>query len=147
MHLGFTMAKRMPKRRTYSEMMSFGTFEERFRYLKLNGVVGESIFGFHRYVNQSFYSSRRWKSVRSEVILRDDGCDLADPDRPILSRVYIHHINPVSLEQLENEDSCLFDLENLVCVSYDTHLAIHYGDEDLLPQVMFERKPGDTTLW
>ena len=137
----------MQKILTYSEMMLFDTFEERFRYLKLNGVVGENIFGFHRYINQNFYSSRKWKSIRSEVILRDDGCDLAHPDNPILSRVYIHHLNPVSLEQFENNDSCLFDLENLVCVSYDTHSAIHYGNTGLLPKVIIDRKPGDTTLW
>lgn len=139
--------KQMQKILTYSEMMLFDTFEERFRYLKLNGIVGENIFGFHRYINQNFYSSRKWKSIRSEVILRDDGCDLAHSDHPILSRVYIHHLNPVSLEQFENNDSCLFDLENLVCVSYDTHSAIHYGNTGLLPKLIIDRKPGDTTLW
>ena len=147
MHLGCTMARQMLKNRTYSEMIALKSFEERFRYLKLNGVVGESTFGFHRYVNQSFYTSREWRSIRSKVIIRDDGCDLAIPDMQILDRVYIHHINPVTLEQLEQDESCLFDLENLVCVSYETHLAIHYGDEELLPKVVLERKPGDTTLW
>lgn len=133
--------------RTYEEMASYDTFDERFEYLKLGGVVGETVFGFHRYVNQLFYSSSRWRSTRSEVILRDNGCDLAMPDREIVDRIYIHHINPVSLEQLEEDLDCLYDLNNLVCVSYDTHLAIHYGSDDLLPKIALARTPGDTTLW
>lgn len=133
--------------RTYEEMASYDTFDERFKYLKLGGVVGETVFGFHRYVNQLFYSSSRWRSTRSEVILRDNGCDLAIPDREIVDRIYIHHINPVSLEQLEEDLDCLYDLNNLVCVSYDTHLAIHYGSDDLLPKIALARTPGDTTLW
>lgn len=133
--------------RTYEEMASYDTFDERFKYLKLGGVVGETVFGFHRYVNQLFYSSSRWRSTRSEVILRDNGCDLAMPDREIVDRIYIHHINPVSLEQLEEDLDCLYDLNNLVCVSYDTHLAIHYGSDDLLPKIALARTPGDTTLW
>ena len=133
--------------KTYSEMLLLPTFNDRFSYLKLNGRVGECIFGFHRYVNQAFYQSRKWRSVRSEVILRDNGCDLAMPDREIADKIHIHHINPVSLDQLEEDMSCLYDLENLVCVSYDTHLAIHYGSDDLLPKIALERKPGDTTLW
>lgn len=133
--------------KSYNELISLPTFEERFIYSKLNGVVGESIFGFNRYVNQAFYSSREWRSIRSKVIIRDDGCDLAIPDRPILSKIYIHHLNPVTIDQLENEDSRIFDLDNLICVSYDTHLAIHYGDISMLPTDVIERKPGDTTLW
>lgn len=133
--------------KSYSQMLVYDTFLERFNYLKLYGSVGESIFGFHRYVNQNFYSSRRWQSVRSRVIIRDDGCDLADPARQIHDRIYIHHINPVTLEQLENDDSALYDLNNLVSVSYDTHLAIHYGDQSLLIPDYIERRPGDTKLW
>lgn len=133
--------------RTYHEMAKLSTFEERFQYLKLNGVVGESTFGFSRYLNQNFYTSRQWKTARSEAIIRDNGCDLAIPDRQIFHRIYIHHINPVTMDQLENEDSMLFDLDNLVCVSYDTHLAIHYGNQDLLPKIVLSRSPGDTTLW
>lgn len=133
--------------KSYSEMSQFLTFKERFQYLKLHGVVGESVFGFHRYVNQNFYTSRRWRSIRSEVIIRDDGCDLGISTRPIYDRVYIHHINPVSLEQLEDDHPSLYNLDNLVCVSYDTHLAIHYGDENMLIPDTFDRKPGDTKLW
>lgn len=133
--------------KTYGEMIIFPTFEERFNYLKLKGRVGEETFGFHRYVNQAFYTSRKWRSIRSEVIIRDDGCDLAIPDRPIVGRLYIHHINPVDLSQLENEDSSLYDPENLVCVSYETHLAIHYGRESPSSMTIVDRYPGDTTLW
>lgn len=133
--------------RTYKEMISFPTFKERFDYLKLNGVVGESTFGFHRIVNQSFYSSREWRSIRSKVIIRDDGCDLGVEDRPINDRVHIHHLNPVTLEQLEDNSSMLYDLDNLVCVSYATHLAIHYGDDSILFPDLIERTPGDTKLW
>lgn len=133
--------------RSYSELITFKSFEDRFNYLKLNGIVGESIFGFHRFVNQSFYSSREWRSTRSKVIIRDDGCDLGIPDRQIFDRVYIHHLNPVTMDQLEHNDRSLFDLENLVCVSYETHLAIHYGDINLVKDLIVERKPGDTKLW
>ena len=133
--------------KTFSDISALKTFEDRFDYAKLNGVVGESIFGFHRYVNQAFYSSRDWRSIRSKVIIRDDGCDLGFPDRPIYDRIYIHHLNPVSLEQLENNDPAILDMDNLICVSYDTHLAIHYGDISLLPEPFVERTPGDTKLW
>ena len=147
MLLDFIMVRLTQMNKTYSELLTFKTFEDRFNYLKLNGVVGESIFGFHRFVNQSFYSSSKWRTTRSKVIIRDDGCDLGIPDRQIFDKIYIHHLNPVTLEQLERDDRLLFDLENLVCVSYDTHLAIHYGDINLVKNSFVERKPGDTTLW
>lgn len=137
----------MPTNKTYSQMSMLPTFDERFDYLKLHGVVGESIFGFHRYVNQNFYTSKEWRLARSTVIIRDDGCDLGIEGRPIYDRVYIHHINPVTLEQLEDDDPVLYDPNNLVCVSYTTHLAIHYGDKSLLVPDFFERRPGDTKLW
>lgn len=133
--------------RSYSEMAALPTFADRFRYLKLGGLIGQETFGIHRFVNQRFYQSRDWKSVRSEVIIRDNGCDLAIPDRQIGHRIFIHHINPLTLEDFENESPLLYDLDNLVCVSYDTHLAIHYGNENMLPPVVLERCPGDTTLW
>lgn len=133
--------------KTYHEMLEYKTFKDRYKYLRLIGYVGEDTFGFNRFVNQQFYTSRMWRSVRSQVIIRDNGCDLACPDRPILGKIYIHHINPVSLEQLEDEDPILFDLNNLVCVSHTTHNAIHYGDESTLIEDYIPRRPGDTTLW
>ena len=133
--------------KTYHEMLEYKTFKDRYKYLRLIGYVGEDTFGFNRFVNQQFYTSRMWRSVRSQVIIRDNGCDLACPDRPILGKIYIHHINPVSLEQLEDEDPILFDLNNLVCVSHTTHNAIHYGDESTLIEDYVPRRPDDTTLW
>lgn len=133
--------------KTYSEMLTFKTFEERYRYLRLFGHVGEDTFGFNRWINQNFYTSRRWRSIRDAVIVRDSGYDLASSDRPIFGIIHIHHINPVTIEQLENDDSCLFDLENLVCTSDSTHRAIHYGDESALIEDYKPRRPGDTKLW
>lgn len=136
-----------PMIKTYHELIQLPTFKERFDYLKLYGKVGEDIFGFARYVNQSFYTSRKWRSIRNEVIIRDNGCDLGIRDRNILYRIQVHHINPVSIEQLENDDSALFDLNNLICTDPMTHRAIHYGDESLLMEDYTPRRPGDTKLW
>lgn len=133
--------------KSYHELIRLKTFEERFEYLRLFGKVGEDIFGFSRYVNQSFYTSEKWRSVRNQVIIRDGGCDLAMPDRLIGFRIQVHHINPVSLEQLENDDSALFDLDNLICTDPITHRAIHYGDASLLIEDYKPRYPGDTKLW
>jgi hypothetical protein len=135
------------KIRSYHEMLQYDNFIERYRYLRLIGHVGEDTFGFNRFVNQSFYTSREWRSVRSQVIIRDNGCDLGCDSRPIYGPIHIHHINPVSLEQLENEDPMLFDLDNLICTSGETHRAIHYGDESGLIQDYVPRHPGDTKLW
>lgn len=134
--------------RRYSEMMQYPTFEERFRYLKLDGVVANETFGFDRYLNQQFYKSAEWKRVRQQIIIRDQGCDLACQDRPIFGQVIVHHLNPISLEDLEQNPEILFDPENLVCVSLDTHNAIHYGDGSYGEEkVLVERRPGDTTPW
>lgn len=133
--------------KTYQELIQIPTYNERFRYLKLYGKVGEDVFGFSRFVNQSFYTSDRWRSVRNQAIIRDHGCDLGIADRVIGYRIHVHHINPVSLEQLENEDSMLFDLNNLICTDPNTHRAIHYGDESLLIKDYEPRRPGDTKLW
>lgn len=133
--------------KSYRELRQIDSFEERFRYLRLYGVVGEDTFGFNRYVNQTFYRSSDWKSIRNQVIIRDNGCDLGIVDRPILHRVQIHHINPVTIEQLENEDPILFDMDNLICTSVLTHRAIHYGDESLLMEDYTPRRAGDTKLW
>ncbi len=133
--------------KSYNELVQLPTFKERFDYLRLYGKVGEDTFGFARYVNQSFYTSDKWRSVRNQVIIRDNGCDLGIQDRSILYRIQVHHINPVSLEQLENDDSALFDLNNLICTDPMTHRAIHYGDESLLMEDYTPRRPGDTKLW
>lgn len=134
--------------RTYTELIQLPTFEDRFRYLKLNGVVANETFGFDRYLNQQFYKSSEWRRIRQEVIIRDLGCDLACPDREIFGQIIIHHMNPVSIEDIDNNPEILLNPEYLICVSLDTHNAIHYGDDSYLKQTMvIERKPGDTTPW
>lgn len=137
-------------RKTYQELLQYKTFEERFEYLKLNGVPTEETFGGHRILNQFFYKSKIWKDIRNRVIIRDNGCDLAIEDRPIITpnRLLIHHINPITIEMIQNEDPEVFDLNNLITVSHATHNAIHYGSKDnLIPSQPTERKEGDTTLW
>ena len=134
--------------RTYSELSNLPTFEERFRYLRLSGSVGEETFGFERYLNQRFYSSTEWKRVRDTVILRDNGCDLGISDRMIGKKVIIHHMNPVTRDDILAQSELLLNPEYLICVSQTTHNAIHYGDESLLiPSSIVERKPGDTCPW
>ena len=134
--------------RTYSELIRLQTFEERYKYLKLGGKVGKETFGFDRYFNQKFYRSKEWKQIRNYVIARDHGCDLAIFDREIVGRVYVHHMNPISMDDIKNASDYLLNSEYLVCVSKETHDAIHYGDETLLmPSVPIERRPGDTKVW
>ena len=134
--------------RRYSELKKLKTFEERFEYLKLGGQVGKITFGSDRIFNQAFYHSKEWKQFRNEVILRDGGCDLGIEDREIFDRVIIHHINPMTIEELEEGGEDLFDMENFICCSYNTHEAIHYGNADMLIKTEFvERRPGDTILW
>ena len=133
--------------RCYSEAIALPTFEERFRYLQLNGTVGLETFGSNRYLNQLLYHSPEWIEFKNKIIIRDNACDLAIEDRPIYSRVYIHHINPITIEDIKARSYCLFDPENVICVSFDTHQAIHYGDESLLILEPVERKPNDTCLW
>ena len=132
--------------RRYSELCRIQTFEGRFDYLKLHGVVGESTFGFDRYLNQVLYRSSEWKKVRNAVIVRDDGCDMGLDDYPA-NRIIVHHMNPLLVEDLENHSDMIFDPEFLICVSFNTHNAIHFGDEALLPKLPVERKPGDTCPW
>lgn len=133
---------------SYSELITLPTFEERYRYLRKSGIVGEETFGSHRYLNQILYKSPEWRSVRNRVIIRDNGCDLGMEGYEIRDRVYIHHINPITEEDILDRRPALFDMENLICVSFNTHQAIHYGDESLLPIISFnERTPGDTKLW
>lgn len=133
--------------KSYSELIRIPSFTERYRYLKLDGIVGYTTFGFNRYINQQFYTSPIWKQLRTKVIVRDQGCDLAIPDRPIGGTVFIHHINPITLEMFEDDDPLLYNEDNLICVSRDTHTAIHYGDESLLIPDFSPRQPGDTKLW
>ena len=134
-------------RNTYSELAKLPTFEERFRYLRLGGGVGKETFGFDRYLNQRFYSSAEWKRIRRDVIIRDNGCDLGIPGRMIGGRILIHHMNPVSREDILAATDALINPEYLVCVSHKTHNAIHYGDESLLTVIPPERKPNDTCPW
>lgn len=131
--------------RTYTEMARLTTFEERYAYLRLAGIVGESTFGFDRYLNQALYRSRAWKKVRDQVIIRDNGCDLGIEDRLITDRIVVHHMNPLVVDEVEERDEDIFNPEFLVCVSPSTHNAIHYGDERLLTKSdIVERRPGDT---
>lgn len=137
----------MSRIRTYIELIQFDTFEERFRYLKLGGVLGEATFGFDRWLNQQFYRSRDWKSVRQQIIIRDDGCDLGIPGFEIASGLIVHHMNPVSVEDLKHGERWVFDPNYLITTSLRTHNAIHYGDENLLPRGPIVRRKGDTKLW
>lgn len=135
-------------KRSYKELSRLKTFQERYEYLRLKGDVGKDTFGFDRYLNQAFYSSPEWRSFRHSVIIRDNGCDLGDPEHEIRGdRIIIHHINPLTVKDLEDRSDALFDMNNVVCVSDRTHKAIHYGDDGLLPQNPIERKPGDTCPW
>lgn len=133
--------------RTYSELRRIETFEDRFRYLALNGEVGETTFGYDRYLNQRFYRSRQWKDIRHHVIARDGGCDLGIADREIFDRLYVHHMNPMQVDDFRSGTDVILDPEFLITTTHATHNAIHYGDESLLPQPPVERRPGDTKLW
>lgn len=132
--------------RTYSEMIKLPTFADRFKYLKLNGFVGEETFGFDRYLNQSLYHSDLWKTVRDQVIIRDMGCDLAVEGLEIKGRLIVHHMNPVTKQEILEHSESLIDPEFLVCTTISTHNAIHYGDDSIL-EPYIERRPGDTSLW
>lgn len=134
--------------RSYSECISIPTFQGRYDYLRETALVGEAKFGGRRFLNQDFYRSKEWKQARRDAIVRDSGYDLAFDRFEIPGKIYVHHINILTEEDLRDGSDNLFDLENLICVSYDTHQAIHYGDQQLLPQYIFiERKPGDTRMW
>lgn len=133
--------------RTYSELSSFPTFKERYDYLKLSGSVGESTFGFDRYLNQIFYRSQKWKRIRDEVIIRDNGCDLGIEGHDIYKYPIIHHMNPISLVDIENESDFLLNPEFLITTNRNTHNAIHYGDENLLVIAPVERTKNDTCPW
>lgn len=132
--------------RSYSEMMQFGSFEERFEYLKLPGIVGRSTFGYSRYLNQLLYNSPEWKRARDAAIERDGGCDLGI--EPIRIQILVHHINPLTPEDIINRTDKLFDLENLVTTMHKTHQALHYGDLSFLrDRRVIVRRPNDTVPW
>ena len=133
--------------RTYSELVQLPTFEERFDYLRLDGVVGKDTFGFDRYLNQQFYRSSEWKRIRNQVIVRDNGCDLGIDEYEIHGRILIHHMNPISIEDLRYMSDLLMNPEYLICVSHRTHNAIHYGDESLIVTAPIERSQNDTCPW
>lgn len=133
--------------RTYTELSQLKTFEERFRYLKLGGKVGEETFGYDRYLNQTFYKSAEWLRTRDEVIFRDMGCDLGIEGHEIYGRVLIHHMNPITIDDILHHSEYLLDPEYLICTMKRTHDAIHYGDEDLLVVGPIVRTPNDTCPW
>lgn len=133
--------------RTYSELIKLPTFRERFQYLKLEGIVGEATFGFDRYLNQVLYQSPRWRSSRDKVIIRDNGCDLGVEGHEIHGLILVHHMNPVTIEDIEKESEFLFDPEYLISTMHRTHNAIHYGDEGLLLTAPIERRMNDTCPW
>lgn len=133
--------------KSYSELIRLKTFEERFEYLKIKGYVGEITHGGHRYLNQKLYSSNRWQRLRKQIIMRDDGCDLAIPDRQIHGKIVIHHINPISVDDLVRQSPIIFDPENLITVDYNTHEAIHYSNIDMLPKDYIPRRENDTCPW
>lgn len=137
----------MATSRSYSELRRIATFEERYRYLALRGQVGQSTFGFDRYMNQGFYTSREWRNARDGIIIRDNGCDLGIEGYEIHRGLFIHHLNPITPAQIEAGDPALLDPNNLITVTHNTHNAIHYGDERMLPKPPVERRAGDTKLW
>ena len=133
--------------RTYSELITIPTFEERFEYLQLKGSVGKDTFGYDRYLNQVLYRSPEWKRLRNQIIIRDDGCDLACDGYDIYGKVLIHHLNPITIEDVLARSRKVFDPDNLVCVSHSSHNAIHYGDVDLLVTGPITRTKNDTCPW
>ena len=133
--------------KTYSELITIPTFEERFEYLQLKGSVGKDTFGYDRYLNQVLYRSPEWKRLRNQIIIRDDGCDLACDGYDIYGKVLIHHLNPITVEDVLARSRKVFDPDNLVCVSHSTHNAIHYGDADLLVTGPIIRTKNDTCPW
>ena len=133
--------------RTYSELILLPTFEERFKYLQLNGRVGDDTFGFDRYINQNFYRSTEWKRIRDLIIMRDNGCDLALEGYEIYGRILIHHMNPITVKDVELSTEYLMNPEYLICVTHNTHNAIHYGDDKLINNGPVVRTKNDTCPW
>lgn len=136
-----------PELRTYSELITLPTFFERYNYLRLKGNIGEDTFGFDRYLNQKFYRSAEWKQIRDYVIVRDCGCDLGIEDREIMGKILIHHMNPIRAKDIYYGTDILLNPEYLICVSHNTHNAIHYGDESILIPEPVVRTKYDTCPW
>lgn len=141
------LVKRMKIIKRYSELIQLGSFEERFRYLKMSAQVGQSTFGFERYLNQAFYKSREWLDIRREVIVRDNGCDLGVEGYDILDKILIHHMNPITQEDIYNHNLSILNPEYLISTSHRTHNALHFGDESVLKNTVIERTPWDTCPW
>lgn len=141
------MMKNQKTIRTYSELMKLQTFEERYEYLRLGGRVGEETFGFDRYLNQMFYKTPEWQSMRNKIIIRDNGCDLGFPGREINGRILIHHMNPITIDDILNRTDFLLNPEYLICTIKNTHDAIHYGDSELLYKDPIIRSKNDTCPW
>ena len=137
----------MKMNRTYSELITLLTFAERFKYLKLDGSIGRETFGFKRWINQELYHCDKWLKFRDKIIIRDNGCDLGVPGYDIYGSILIHHLNPVTYEDILCQNSCVFDPENAICTRLKTHNAIHYGDDSLLIVSPIERSPNDTCPW
>lgn len=133
--------------RRYRDLKCIDSFKDRYLYLKLHGKVGEDTFGLDRYVNQQLYRSQRWRRTRSQIIIRDNGCDLGIDGHELDNYIVIHHMNPLTLEDIEEDRDEIYDPEYLICCSSRTHQAIHFGDEGLLPRDFVERRPNDTCLW
>lgn len=133
--------------KNYRDLLCLRTFEERFEYLKIGGSIGQETFGWHRYFNQRLYQSKEWKLFRRDIIIRDEGSDLAILDRKIYSFATIHHINPITIEDIEFGRDCVFDPDNAICSSAETHRAIHFGNDSLLSQLPKERRRGDMCPW
>lgn len=135
--------------RTYSELITIPTFEGRYEYLRCGGHIGIDTFGWNRFLNQSLYTSDRWKKFRNKIIIRDEGCDLAFYGHDIyqMKNVIVHHLNPITVEDVLNDDPCVFDPENVVCTILKTHNAIHYGTKENLPPEPIVRRPNDTAPW
>ena len=134
--------------KSYSELIKIPTYKERFEYLRLNGIVGKDTFGYDRYLNQAFYNSPEWRRFRRDIIIRDNGCDLACEGYEIRGKIILHHINPITQDDLiSRRRDVLFDPENIICVTHNTHNAIHYGDANLLIIGPVERTANDTCPW
>lgn len=134
--------------KTYTQAIEYPTFAERFNYLKIGGEVGVETFGVNRYLNQKFYNTSEWRNFRNQIIIRDNGNDLGDPNVPILGRIYIHHIEPITMDDIVNRNfNILLNPDNVICVSDKTHKALHYGDDNVIELNVPERHAGDTKLW
>lgn len=134
--------------KSYSELIRIPTYDERLKYAYIGGGIGDETFGFDRFLNQKLYNSAEWRQLRNEIIVRDNGCDLACKGYDLFDRILIHHLNPITRDDVLDRADCIFDPENLICVSFDTHNYIHYGQtDDRLSGLNFDRKPNDMCPW